>query len=156
MLEIDIPGYGLVEVEHLVSDFTGTLSADGGLLSGARELLNRIARIVKVHVVTADTFGTARTALEGVECTLAVLTGEDVDVQKEWFVRDLGAEHVIAIGNGNNDRLMLKLARIGIAVSEKEGCAIAALTNADIHVNNIRDGLGLLLNPLRLKATLRS
>lgn len=25
MLEIDIPGFGFVKLEHLVSDFTGTL-----------------------------------------------------------------------------------------------------------------------------------
>lgn len=77
-------------------------------------------------------------------------------MQKEWYVRDLGADRVIAIGNGNNDRLMLKMARVGIAVTGEEGCAIAALTNADIHVSNISDGLGLLLNPNRLKASLRT
>lgn len=27
MLELDIPGFGLVRLEHLVSDFTGTLWA---------------------------------------------------------------------------------------------------------------------------------
>lgn len=156
MQEIDIPGFGLVRPEHLVSDFTGTLSFDGALLPEVKELLNRIALIVKVHVVTADTFGTARAALEGVDCALTILTGEDVDVQKEWYVRDLGADGVIAIGNGNNDRLMLKMARVGIAVTEKEGCAVAALSNADIHVNSISGGLGLLLNPNRLKASLRT
>lgn len=26
MLEIDVPGFGLVQLEHLVSDFTGTSS----------------------------------------------------------------------------------------------------------------------------------
>mgnify|MGYP001563781915 CR=1 FL=1 len=31
MFEIDIPGFGLVKLEHLVSDFTGTLSVDGKL-----------------------------------------------------------------------------------------------------------------------------
>jgi len=51
---------------------------------------------------------------------------------------------------------MLKAARIGVAVTEKEGCAVAALTNADIHVKTIDDGLGLLLNPQKLKATLRT
>ncbi len=68
MQEIDIPGFGSVRPEHLVSDFTGTLSFDGTLLPGVKELLNRIARIVKVHVLTADTFGTARAALEEVDC----------------------------------------------------------------------------------------
>ena len=30
MFKIDIPGFGVVRLEHLVSDFTGTLSVDGG------------------------------------------------------------------------------------------------------------------------------
>jgi hypothetical protein len=34
MLKIDIPGFGALELEHLVCDFTGTLSVDGRLLSG--------------------------------------------------------------------------------------------------------------------------
>lgn len=29
MFELDIQGFGFVRLEHLVSDFTGTLSVDG-------------------------------------------------------------------------------------------------------------------------------
>ncbi len=29
MFELDIPGFGSVRLEYLVSDFTGTLSVDG-------------------------------------------------------------------------------------------------------------------------------
>jgi soluble P-type ATPase len=64
-------------------------------------------------------------------------------------------EHVVAFGNGKNDRRMLKAARIGIAVSEGEGCAVDALMASDIHVRSVLDGLNLLLNPKRCKATLR-
>jgi hypothetical protein len=32
VIEIEIPGFGMVRLEHLVSDFTGTLSVDGKLL----------------------------------------------------------------------------------------------------------------------------
>jgi soluble P-type ATPase len=155
MLEIDIPGFGFVRLEHLVSDFTGTLSVDGRLLPGVKELLNNVARVVKLHVLTADTFGTARMALEGVECSLTLLSGEVMDMQKERYIWNLGAEHVIAIGNGNNDRKMLTAARIGVAVIEGEGCSVNALSSAGIAVRSMHDGLGLLLNPDRLKATLR-
>jgi soluble P-type ATPase len=155
MLNIDIPGFGFVRLEHLVSDFTGTLSVDGRLLPDVKELLNSAARLVKLHVLTADTFGTARLALERVECSLTVLSGEGIDIQKERYVRELGAERVFAVGNGNNDRRMLALARIGVAVIEGEGCSMNALLNADVAVGSIQDGLALLLNPERLKATLR-
>jgi P-type E1-E2 ATPase len=155
MLEITVPGFGPVRLTHLVSDFTGTLSVDGDLLPGVGERLNRLAALLTIHILTADTFGKAREALQGVNCRIDILTGEAQDVQKERFVRDLGAEQVVAFGNGNNDRRMLKLAKLGIAVSEAEGCAVTALINADMHVCRAVDGLDLLLHPQRCKATLR-
>lgn len=155
MLEIDIPGFGLVRLEYLISDFTGTLSVDGTLLPGVRGQLNEVAEFLKVHILTADTFGKAREELEGVNCEIHILTGEDHDIQKEEYVKKLGAKGVVAFGNGNNDRKMLKAARIGIAVSQGEGCAVDAIMAADIHVPNANAGLELLLNPKRCKATLR-
>lgn len=155
MLEINVPGFGIVKLEHLVSDFTGTLSVDGQLSPHVREQLNEIAGFLKVHILTADTFGKARDELEGIHCEIHILTGEDHDIQKEKFVTQLGPSHVVAFGNGNNDRKMLKVARIGIAVSQGEGCAVDAINAADIHVTSAQDGLGLLLNPKRCKATLR-
>ena len=156
MFEIDIPRFGPVRLEHLVSDFTGTLSVDGELLPGVKERLNTIAGFMTIHVLTADTFGTARQALEGVNCEIHILDSDKLDTAKADFIRKLGAEKVAAFGNGNNDRKMLKLARIGIAVTEREGCSADAILSADIHVTRSVDGLDLLLNPLRCKATLRS
>ena len=155
MLEIEIPGFGPVRLQHLVSDFTGTLSVDGELLPGVSERLNQIAPFLSIHILTADTFGRAREALQGINCRIDILAGEAHDVQKEAFVRELGPEKTIAFGNGKNDRLMLKLAKIGVAVSEAEGCAVEALVNADIHVTRAVEALDLLLNPKRCKATLR-
>jgi len=155
MFKIDIPGFGLVNLEHLVSDFTGTLSVDGRLLQGVRGQLNEIAKFLKVHILTADTFGKAKEELNGINCEIHLLSGEDHDVQKEEYVKKLGAENVVAFGNGNNDRKMLKAARIGIAVSQGEGCAADAIMAADIHVSSANIGLDLLLHPKRMKATLR-
>jgi soluble P-type ATPase len=145
----------LVKVEHLVSDFTGTLSFDGKLLTGVKKQLNRIAKFLKIHVLTADTFGKARQELEGVQCEIHILIGENHDIQKEEYINKLGTEAVVAFGNGSNDRRMLKTARIGIAVSLGEGCAIGAMMSADVFVTSAKDGLDLLLNPKRCKATLR-
>jgi P-type E1-E2 ATPase len=155
MLEIDIPGFGIARLGHLVSDFTGTLSVDGILLPGVKERLNRISETLKIHILTADTFGKVRSELQGINCEIKILTGENHDVQKEEYVVKLRTESVVAIGNGNNDRKMLKAARIGIAVSEGEGCAVDAILAADINVRSAAEGLDLLLNPKRLKATLR-
>ncbi len=155
MIDIDIPGFGQVRLEHLVTDFTGTISVDGRLLPGINGPLNKIAKSLKIHVLTADTFGTAEAELNGADRELHVIKGGNQDVQKEEYVKKLGATSVIAIGNGNNDRLMLKAARVGIAVTEGEGCSVGAIMNADIHVRSAAEGLDLILNPKRLKATLR-
>ena len=155
MIEIDIPGFGPVRLEHLVSDFTGTLSVDGMLLSEVDARLNKLSEVLKVHILTADTFGKAQAELKNVKCEMHILTGENHDVQKEDYVNKLGAGNVVALGNGKNDRKMLKAARIGIAVTEGEGCAVDAIMAADIHVRAALDGLDLLLNTKRCKATLR-
>lgn len=155
MIEIDIPGFGMVHLEHLVSDFTGTLSVDGILLPRIEARLNKLSEVVKVHILTADTFGKAQSALRNVNCEMHILTGENHDLQKEEFVNKLGAGSVVALGNGKNDRKMLKAAKIGIAVTEGEGCAVDAIMAADIHVRAALDGLDVLLNATRCKATLR-
>ncbi len=155
MIEIDIPGFGMVRLEHLVSDFTGTLSVDGILIPKIEARLNKLSETLKVHILTADTFGKAQEALKGINCEVHILTGESHDLQKEKYVNGLGPEKVVALGNGKNDRKMLKAVRVGIAVTEGEGCAVDAIMAADIHVRAALDGLDLLLNTRRCKATLR-
>jgi P-type E1-E2 ATPase len=155
MIEIDIPGFGPVHLAHLISDFTGTLSVDGRLLPGVKEGLNRLSEDLTIHILTADTFGRAREALTGVNCQIHILTGPDQDAQKEEYLQKIGPEKVVALGNGNNDRRMLKTAKVGIAIMEEEGCAAPALAAADILVRSAMSALMLLLNPLRFKATLR-
>jgi soluble P-type ATPase len=155
MFDLDIPGFGRVELDHLVSDFTGTLSVDGKLSPGVRDRLNSTSEFLQIHILTADTFGMAKTELEGIKCVVHILAGDRHDLQKEEYVKRLGAEHVIAFGNGNNDRHMLRGAKIGVAVCLREGCSIEALRNADIVVTSAADGLDLILEPKRLKATLR-
>ena len=43
MIDIRIPGFKQVTVEHLVLDFNGTLACDGILAEGVRELLVRLS-----------------------------------------------------------------------------------------------------------------
>lgn len=155
MFELDIPGFGYMRLEHLVSDFTGTLSVDGRLFPGVKERLNRIAEFLQIHILTADTFGMAKAELEGIKCDIHILPCDRHDMQKDRYVMNLGAEKVIAFGNGNNDRLMLKTARIGIAVCMAEGCSVDAIKSATILVTSIADGLDYLLEPKKMKATLR-
>jgi soluble P-type ATPase len=155
MVNVDIPGFGTVSIKHLVSDFTGTLSEDGRLCNGVQERLNELSQNLQIHILTADTFGVARDELGNVNCTMHILEGTNHDVQKEQYVQKLGVDNVFALGNGNNDRNMLKAARVGVAICLIEGCATDCIASADVLVTSITDGLDLLLHPKRLKATLR-
>lgn len=155
MFQLDIPGFGKLELEHLVTDYTGTLSIDGKLIPGVRERLQEVSNFLKIHVLTADTFGMAREELKGLNLQVFVLEGPDHHVQKQEYVRKLGPEKVFAMGNGMNDVLMLKEAKIGVAILLPEGVASKAVEASDILALSPLDALDLLLKPKRLKATLR-
>jgi soluble P-type ATPase len=155
MISVDIPGFGAVKIKHLVCDYSGTLSVDGELISGVKETLGMLSEKVDIHIITADTHGKAGSQLMDIECTFKVIEGDNQHFQKEAFVRELGADNVFAIGNGNNDTMMLSAARVGVAVCLNEGVSAMAVNHADIAVNSIEDAFGLLLHPNRLKATLR-
>jgi soluble P-type ATPase len=155
MIQIDIPGFGILTLAHFVTDYSGTLSEDGKVLPEVKEKLNALSEKLKVHVLTSDTFGMARKELDGVNCTLHVLEGEGHVLQKENYVLSLGADSVVALGNGNNDAKMLGVAKVGISVCLKEGCSVEALKAAKIFVRSPIDAIDLLLNPKRLTATLR-
>jgi soluble P-type ATPase len=84
-----------------------------------------------------------------------VLPAERQDVGKLAYIERLGARKTACIGNGRNDRLMLKEAALGIAVVQGEGAASETLLAADVVCPDILSALALLRDPLRLKATLR-
>jgi len=147
---VDVPGGRRVHLVHLVLDLNGTLARDGRLLAGVRTRLDQLARRLRVHVLTADTFGTARFALRASPVTVhTVKTGAD----KRRFVDQ--RDGVVAVGNGRNDIAMLKAAMLSIGVLGPEGCAGELLRVADVVTGDIGDALDLLRYPKRLTATLR-
>ncbi|HUL42645.1 MAG TPA: hypothetical protein VLV32_12200 [Burkholderiales bacterium] len=156
MISIEVPGFRKLNLSHLVSDYNGTLALDGKLLRGVAEALVSLAPSICIHVITADTFGLAKAQLAELPINLTITPVELQAEAKLRFVSELGANSVVAIGNGRNDRKMLSAAALGIALIQREGGAAEALASADIVSNNILDALELLRNPKRLVATLRS
>jgi soluble P-type ATPase len=155
MLTVDIPGRGRLEIAHLVLDLNGTLAVDGVVAETVVERLQALSRIVQVHVVTADTFGTAA-RLHGLGVHVQVLEPGDQIEAKAAFVRALGAAHTLAIGNGSNDESMVREAAAGIAVVGREGASGRTVLAADVVIGRIEDAFDLLLFPKRLIATLRT
>lgn len=143
-------------MNHLVLDFNGTIACDGTLIGGLAERLGKLSEHISIHVITADTHGFAAAQLEELPCSLNILSEGRQAEAKASFVKELGGHHVVAIGNGRNDRKMLQIAEIGVAVISPEALAVEALSAADIVVHDIVCALDLLRKPLRLVATLRS
>ena len=156
MIEIQIPGHRDYRLEHLVLDYNGTLACDGRVLAGVERALEALAGKLEIHVLTAGTFGKAQSELQGVPCRLAILAAEHQDMGKLVYVKDLGPECTVCIGNGRIDRLMLKAAVLGIVVVQEEGAAVETLLAADVICTSVVSALELLVYPLRLVATLRS
>jgi soluble P-type ATPase len=156
MIEIDIPGNKILQLEHLVLDYNGTIAFDGGLIDGVKACLAELSQMLTVHVITADTFGSVEKAIQDIDCKLAVIPLDRQDVAKLEYVENLGCEKTASMGNGLNDRLMLKASVLGVAVIQEEGAAFETIASADVVCTDILSALSLLSNPLRLIATLRS
>jgi P-type E1-E2 ATPase len=155
MIELTIPGRGIIKLEHLVSDVNGTLALDGQLLDGLTRRINALRDRLEIHLLTADTHD--RQVIIDQQLNLQayrVQKGHEAE-QKANYVNKLGAEKVIAFGQGANDAEMLKAAEIGIGLISKEGVAVETFFSADIIVPDIYSAFELLEKPLRIVATLR-
>lgn len=158
MITCSIPGRDSIEINHLVFDMNGTLALDGELLPGVAEALTKLKDLVEIHIVSSDTYG----KLEDLQIELRgsvqhfhrLQRGSEAE-QKLEYVEALGPSTVAAIGQGTNDRLMLKGAGFGVCVVSPEGTAVETMLSADVLVPDILSALGLFLNLTRLKATLR-
>jgi soluble P-type ATPase len=158
-ITVDIPGFGKVQIDAILSDYTGTLAFSGKLVPGVKDRLLRLAELVDIHVVTADSFGTAARELKSLPIVCRRLKGENEDVQKRRYAVGLNPRYVAAFGNGNNDRLHMKVVKdaggLAVAVENGEGCALDAILSANIFVVGAVNAFDLLLEPTRLRATLR-
>ena len=155
MIEIRIPGRKEYRFRHLVLDVNGTIAQDGALINGVADRLRQLSDRLEIHLLTADTHGKQNEidrelGIEGHR----IPSGHEVEA-KARFVEQLGAESVVALGNGSNDAAMLAGAGLSVAVLGPEGLSVEAMTKADAVTGNITAALDLLLHPNRLIATLR-
>ncbi len=155
MISIDIPGWGNMEIENVVLDLNGTLATDGKIPSEVKKKISSLAGRLKIYILTADTQGTATEEIREMKVELIKIEGKDSKDGKFNFLKTLDLDKTAAMGNGNNDQLILKEAALGIAILGDEGISISAMKQADIMVKNISDALDFLLKPKRLMATLR-
>ncbi len=155
MIEINIPGHGLVQLEHLVCDVNGTLAVDGRLPDGMIRALTSLGDRLKIHLLTADTHGQQHIIDQQLNLqAVRIEPGHEAE-QKATYVTQLGVDRVAAIGQGANDAAMLKSAAIGIALISVEGLAVETLMSADLLMPDIFSALALFERPMRILASLR-
>jgi P-type E1-E2 ATPase len=155
-MEIEIFGVGTVSFKHIILDFNGTLAVSGVLKEGVREILEQLSKEFDIHVVTGDTFLNAKEQLKDLDVKTVISPLLNQSTFKLDYAKSIGLSNLVAIGNGKNDSLMLKYARLGICVIGQEGANIEAIQNSDIVVCDIISALELFVYPKRLVATLRA
>ena len=155
MIELNIPGRGLLKLEHLVTDVNGTLAVDGQLIEGVQQKIEALKDKLTIHMLTADTHGKQASIDQQLNLTAVRIKPGNEAGQKADYVRQLGAETVIALGQGANDAGMLKEAALGICVFSLEGTAGETLLSADLVAPDVNTALDLLNKPLRITASLR-
>ena len=156
MIRINIPGIGEINLEHVVFDVNGTLAVDGKLLPGIPEQIKRIKEHLQIHLLTADTHGKQSVIDQQLGLKAVRIQAGNEKEQKADYIQQLGASQTVAVGQGANDALMIEAARLGICVISPEGTALDALLKADLVVPDILSALEILINPIRLKASLRN
>ena len=155
MISVEIPGFGDIEIKNLVLDYNGTLATNGFLQDGMREIIDALAKSIKIYVITADTFGNVESELKNLPIEVIKLTGSDERREKLELIEKLGPKVTVAMGNGNNEAFMLKASIVGICIMGQEGCSKSALDSSNLAIVNIKSALELLISSDRQKATLR-
>jgi len=155
VIELNIPGRGLLRLQHLVTDVNGTLAVDGQLIEGLAKRIGLLKDRLTIHLLTADTHGRQAVIDQQLNLTAVRIQSGNEAEQKAEYVRRLGADNVAAIGQGANDAKMLKEAALGICVMSPEGASADTIMSADLVVPDIRAALDLLDKPLRIVASLR-
>jgi len=154
-MKIEIPGYKTLELKYLVLDYNGTIAQDGNIPESVKERLRSLAQELEIYVLTADTHGTAKQMCEGLPVKIMTFPSDSAMYEKQRILSELGEEQCVAIGNGRNDILMCQAAQLSVAIVGIEGACSRLISETDVCVTSIEDGLDLLLLPKRLIATLR-
>ena len=152
---IDIPGYDSLDIRHVLLDYNGTIALDGKIPDSVKERLALLSELAHIHVLTADTHGTAASMCEGLPLEILTFPSSNAAQEKLHILNELEPHCCIAIGNGRNDALMCEAAKLSICIIGPEGACSALLAATDVATTSICDALDLLLKPKRLIATLR-
>ncbi|MHA1335351.1 MAG: HAD family hydrolase [Promethearchaeota archaeon] len=156
---IKIPNYGELKIKNVVFDINGTIQFKGKIEDDLIIKFQELKKIYDVYLVSSDTRGNLKDLAEKLGVDFIKINPEEknkTDAEaKEDVISQLGESETIAIGNGNNDYLMLKRATLGIVIIGFEGASIKSILNADLAFTNPLDVIDFLLDDTSIISTLR-
>ncbi len=155
MIQIDIPGRETLSIEHVLLDYNGTIAVDGLLAAGVSECMSKLAEQVHVAVLTADTYGTAKAQCAPLGVEVVTFPRAGAAEFKQAYAEKLEGQ-IACLGNGFNDVGMFDQSDLAIAILDTEGTYTGLLGHADILARSAEEGLSLLLQLDRTRATLRT
>ena len=155
MIKYEIPGREDIVIENLVLDYNGTIAYNGKLIDNVEKLLNDL-HFLNIYILTADNYGTVEEECKNINGRILTFPKENAGEEKRKIIREIGGDKTIVMGNGFNDIPMFKESILSIGIIEGEGISGELLLNSDIVVNSIIDGIKLISDPNKIKATLRN
>ena len=136
-MNIEIKGFKNMNIDNLLLDYNGTIAKDGKLILGSKKILAELAKELNIYVITADTNQSVVEELIGLPLKTIIIDGINEAEDKLEALKKLGENKTAAVGNGNNDILILKESILGIGLINDEGISSAAVLNSDIVVKSL-------------------
>jgi soluble P-type ATPase len=158
MKEIDIPNYGRLKINNVIFDLNGTLQFKGKISEAVVDKFKQLKEIYNVYLLSADSRGNLKVLAKKLDVSFIKINPNKIteaEAKNNELIK-LNKDNTIAVGNGNNDALMLKNAVIGITILGEEGATIKSILNSDVVVPNTISALDFLLDEKIMIATLRS
>ncbi|MFO7795861.1 MAG: HAD family hydrolase [Promethearchaeati archaeon] len=158
MKKINIPHYGEILIKNIIFDINGTIQFQGKISDEIVKKFQEIKEIYNLYLISADTRGNLKELAEKLGVKYIKINPTDVSEAeaKNQELEKLGKNETIAIGNGNNDSLMLKNALFGILLIGREGATTKSLLNSDVIFTDPMDIIDFLKDEKAIIGTLRS
>ncbi|TFF92950.1 MAG: HAD family hydrolase [Promethearchaeota archaeon] len=158
MKKINIPNYGEILIKNIIFDINGTIQFQGRISDEIVKKFQEIKQIYNIYLISADTRGNLKELAEKLGVKYIKINPIDVSEAeaKNQELEKLGKNETIAIGNGNNDSLMLKNALFGILLIGGEGATTKSLLNSDVIFTDPIDIIDFLKDEKAIIGTLRS
>lgn len=156
-IDIKVPWGEKYIIKNVVFDLNGTLANNGEIAGTTEELLKELAKHARIYIITADTHNTAESLKKkiGEFTEIIVLQSDEHDLEKARFVHTLGFRETVTLGNGGNDLKMVQEGILSFGIMAGEGIYAPLLSKVDIVVHNIDHAIDMLINPMKIVATLR-